>query len=122
MSQEKRPTKDEIEAMLGDYRPEVIEYDPNVDAAPARENRKPAESNKSVAAQQLSQEPGKKLSKEEIEAMLAGYTPETVEYDSETDGGEEHKVRDERLREKEELKDVITRLKEKNRGNRKVRR
>ena len=50
------------------------------------------------------------------------YVPETVEYDPEIDGGEEHLVREELLEEKERLKDVITRLKEKNRGNRKVRR
>ncbi|MBD3800317.1 MAG: hypothetical protein IE886_02480 [Campylobacterales bacterium] len=50
------------------------------------------------------------------------YEPEVVEYDPEVDGGEEHLVRDELLAEKERLKDVITRLKEKNRGNRKVRR
>ena len=50
------------------------------------------------------------------------YVPETVEYDPEVDGGDEHLIRDELLAEKERLKDVITRLKEKNRGNRKVRR
>jgi len=50
------------------------------------------------------------------------YVPEVVEYDAEVDGGEEHLVRDELLAEKERLKDVITKLKEKNRGNRKVRR
>jgi len=50
------------------------------------------------------------------------YEPEVMEYDPEVDGGEEHLVRDELLAEKERLKDAITRLKEKNRGNRKVRR
>jgi hypothetical protein len=64
----------------------------------------------------------KKLTKEEIEAMLNDYKPETVEYDPEVDGSDEHKIRDEHLAEKEKLKEVITRLKEKNRGNRKVRR
>ncbi len=64
----------------------------------------------------------KKPTKEEIEAMLKGYRPETVEYDPEIDGGDEHKIRDDHLKEKEELVDVITRLKEKNRGTRKVRR
>jgi hypothetical protein len=46
------------------------------------------------------------------------YVPETVEYDPEVDGV----MRDEILSEKERLKETITRLKEKNRGNRKVRR
>ena len=68
----------------------------------------------------MSQE--RKPTKEEIEAMLKDYRPETVEYDPEVDGGDDHKVRDEHLAEKEKLKDVITRLKEKNRGNRKIRR
>lgn len=65
------------------------------------------------------------MSKEEKskkEDPFKDYVPETVEYDPEVDGGEEHLVRDELLAEKERLKDVITRLKEKNRGNRKVRR
>ena len=121
MSQDKRPTKEEIEAMLGDYRPEVIEYDPNIDAAPTR-NAHRAEGGKTDEACKTAQTPSKKLSKEEIEAILSGYQAETVEYDPEIDGGNEHKVRDEHLKEKEKLKDVITRLKEKNRGDRKVRR
>ena len=62
------------------------------------------------------------LSKEEIEKMLKNYQPETVEYDPDIDGSDEHKIRDDMLEEKEQLKDVITRLKQKNRGDRKVRR
>ena len=50
------------------------------------------------------------------------YVPEVVEYDPETDGGDEHLIRDEHLAEKERLKEVITKLKQKNRGERKVRR
>jgi hypothetical protein len=119
MSQERKPTKAEIEAMLGDYQPEVIEYDPKVDSkaadTPHKEiTEKPQEAPAAATS--------KKPTKEEIEAMLKNYQPETVEYDPEIDGGDEHKVRDERLKEKDELKDVITRLKEKNRGTRKVRR
>ncbi len=63
-----------------------------------------------------------KMSKEEIEKLLGTYTPESVEYDPEVDGSDEHKIRDALMEEKEELKDVITKLKEKNRGTRKVRR
>jgi len=50
------------------------------------------------------------------------YVPEVVEYDPEIDGGEDHLIREDLLAEKERLKDAITRLKEKNRGDRKVRR
>lgn len=62
------------------------------------------------------------MSKEEIEKLLGNYQSETVEYDPDVDGSEEHKIRDELLEEKEQLKDVITQLKQKNRGDRKVRR
>lgn len=62
------------------------------------------------------------LSKEEIEKMLGDVTIESLEYDPDVDGSDEYKIRDALLEEKEKLKDVITRLKEKNRGNRKVRR
>ncbi|MBN2896017.1 MAG: hypothetical protein JXK05_09040 [Campylobacterales bacterium] len=62
------------------------------------------------------------MSKEEIEKLLGKYQAETVEYDPQIDGSDEHKIRDELLDEKDQLKDVITRLKQQNRGNRKVRR
>lgn len=54
--------------------------------------------------------------------LFKDYKPETVTYNPEEDGGDEFLHRDELLKEKEKLKDVITRLKEKNRGDRKVRR
>ncbi len=50
------------------------------------------------------------------------YVPEIIEYDPEVDDSDEYLARDELLEKKDELKDVITTLKEKNRGNRKVRR
>ncbi len=62
------------------------------------------------------------MSKEEIEKMLKNYAPQTVEYDPDVDGGEEHKIRDELLDEKAQLKDIITNLKQQHRGDRKVRR
>jgi hypothetical protein len=62
------------------------------------------------------------MSKEEIEKMLGKVETEQIEYDPKVDGGEEYKIRDELFKEKEKLKDVITRLKEKKRGDRKVRR
>ncbi|PNX51154.1 MAG: hypothetical protein BV458_11960 [Thermoplasmata archaeon M9B2D] len=62
------------------------------------------------------------MTKEVIQEKLKEYTPEIMYYDPKIDGGEEHLIRDELLNEKERLKDVITRLKQKNRGDRKVRR
>ncbi|MDD3770813.1 hypothetical protein E0765_11760 [Sulfuricurvum sp. IAE1] len=57
-----------------------------------------------------------------LEEMLKNYDPSPVEYDPEIDGDEEHMIRDELLKKKEELKDVVTLLKEKQRSHRKVRR
>ncbi len=54
--------------------------------------------------------------------LFKDWEPEVVEYDPEIDGSDEHKIRDEMLEEKEHLKDAITKLKEKNRGDRKIRR
>lgn len=57
-----------------------------------------------------------------LEEMLKNYNPEPLEYDPEIDGGDEYLIRDELLKKKEELKDVVTKLKEKQREARKVRR
>ncbi|MCK9374192.1 MAG: hypothetical protein M0P91_13500 [Sulfuricurvum sp.] len=57
-----------------------------------------------------------------LEELLKNYNPAPQEYDPEIDGGDEYLIRDQHLEEKERLKDVITKLKEKNRGDRKVRR
>ncbi len=58
----------------------------------------------------------------DAEDLFKNYVTETIEYDPEVDGSEEHMIRDEMLEEKERIKDVITQLKEKSRGDRKVRR
>jgi len=57
-----------------------------------------------------------------LEELLKNYNPEPLEYDPEIDGGDEFLIRDELLEEKERLKDVVTKLKEKQRETRKVRR
>ena len=57
-----------------------------------------------------------------LEEMLKNYSPEPLEYDPEIDGGDEFLVREQLLKKKEELKDVVTKLKEKQREARKVRR
>jgi hypothetical protein len=57
-----------------------------------------------------------------LEELLSEYDSAPIEYDPTIDGDEEHLIRDDLLKEKERLKDVITKLKEKNRGDRKVRR
>jgi hypothetical protein len=57
-----------------------------------------------------------------LEELLKNYNPEPLEYDPEIDGGDEHLIREELLKKKEELKDVVTKLKEKQRESRKVRR
>lgn len=62
------------------------------------------------------------ITKKTLEELLKDYDPNPVEYDPEVDGGDEHLVRDEHLAEKERLKDVVSKLKEKQRDSRKVRR
>lgn len=57
-----------------------------------------------------------------LEELLKNYTPEPLEYDPEIDGGDEFLIRDQLLEEKDRLKDVVTKLKEKQREARKVRR
>lgn len=57
-----------------------------------------------------------------LEEMLQEYDATPITYDPSVDGDEEHLIRDDLLKEKERMKDVITKLKEKNRGERKVRR
>lgn len=57
-----------------------------------------------------------------LEEMLKNYSPEPLEYDPEVDGGDEYLIREELLKKKEELKDVVSKLKEKQRESRKVRR
>jgi len=61
-------------------------------------------------------------SEKSTEDPFKDYVPETVEYDPDVDGSEEHLNRDKLLEQKEQLKDVITKLKQKKRGDRKVRR
>jgi hypothetical protein len=63
-----------------------------------------------------------KKKKPNAEELFKDWKPEVVEYDPDVDGSEEHMVREKLLSEKERLKEVITKLKEKNRGDRKVRR
>jgi hypothetical protein len=70
-----------------------------------------------MAVVKMSTEPTKTL-----EELLKEYDPKPLEYDPLVDGDEEHLIRDDLLKEKERMKDVITKLKEKNRGERKVRR
>jgi hypothetical protein len=57
-----------------------------------------------------------------LEELLKNYDPSPMEYDPNIDGDEEHLIRDQLLEQKEQLKDVITKLKEKQRLDRKVRR
>lgn len=57
-----------------------------------------------------------------LEELLKNYDPTPIEFDPSVDGDEEHLIRDDLLAHKEQLKSVIDKLKEKQRGDRKVRR
>ncbi|HEX5623531.1 MAG TPA: hypothetical protein VFX57_03715 [Sulfuricurvum sp.] len=60
--------------------------------------------------------------KKTLEELLKNYDNTPVEYDPTVDGDQEHLIREDLLQEKERLKNTITKLKEKNRGDRKIRR
>ncbi|MGA9045436.1 hypothetical protein [Sulfuricurvum sp.] len=62
------------------------------------------------------------LNTKTLEELLKNYNPKPLEYDPEIDGGDEYLIRDQLLQKKEELKDVVSKLKEKQRLDRKVRR
>lgn len=62
------------------------------------------------------------LNTKTLEELLKNYNPEPLEYDPEIDGGDEYLIREQLLQKKEELKDVVSKLKEKQRLDRKVRR
>jgi hypothetical protein len=57
-----------------------------------------------------------------LEEMLKNYNPQPLEYDPEVDGDDEHLIREDLLKKKEELNEVVSKLKEKQRESRKVRR
>ncbi|MCJ7766574.1 MAG: hypothetical protein MUP09_11610 [Thiovulaceae bacterium] len=115
--------KKSTEKLFEDYVPEIMNYDPDVDngklhtAHPRHlsEEERLQENRARLRAKEQAQA-------KSIEELLEEYVPEIMHYNPKVDGGEEHMVRDELLSEKERLKDHITRLKEKNRGDRKVRR
>ena len=60
--------------------------------------------------------------KKDSQKLYKDYVPEVMHYDPEVDGGSEHLIREDMLSEKERLKALITKRKEANRGDRKVRR
>ena len=60
--------------------------------------------------------------KQTAQERFKDYIPEVMHYDPEVDGGSEHLIREDLLSEKERLKAIITKRKEANRGDRKVRR
>jgi len=122
MSNKKQNAKE----LFKDHVAETIEYDPEVDGGKGYRARKKATEQKKTIKEKKHEE--RKVSsqtnstKQDAKELFKDYVPETIEYDPEVDGSEEHLIRDELLEQKKVLKDVITKLKEKNRGDRKVRR
>jgi hypothetical protein len=119
--------KKSAEELFGDYVPEIMNYDPEAEKGKLHVTHGKHLSEEERLRDDLirlkTKEQSEKMREgEKTEALLNGYVPEIMHYDPKVDGGEEHMIRDELLNEKERLKDVITRLKEKNRGDRKVRR
>ncbi len=119
--------KKSAEELFRDYVPEIMNYDPELEkgklhlahGAHLSDEERLRDDLIRLKAKEAAE---KTVQGKSIEELLKGYVPEIMHYDPKVDGGEEHMIRDELLSEKERLKDVITRLKEKNRGDRKVRR
>jgi hypothetical protein len=119
--------KKSAEELFRDYVPEIMNYDPELEKGKLHLAHGTHLSDEERLRDDLirlqAKEQAEKMAAEKsIEELLKEYVPEIMHYDPKVDGGEEHMIRDELLSEKERLKDVITRLKEKNRGDRKVRR
>lgn len=62
------------------------------------------------------------IDKKERQELFKDYIPEVMYYDPKVDGGSDHLIREDHLSEKERLKEIITKRKAANRGDRKVRR
>ena len=60
--------------------------------------------------------------KQPAQEYFKDYVPEVMYYDPDVDGGSDHLIREDLLSEKERMKALITKRKEANRGDRKVRR
>jgi len=119
--------KKNAEELFKDYTPEIMTYDPDIEGGNVSRPHGSHQSEEErlhddQIRQKIKEQAEKAMTKEVIQEKLKEYTPEIMYYDPKIDGGEEHLIRDELLNEKERLKDVITRLKQKNRGDRKVRR
>ncbi|MBU1642981.1 hypothetical protein KKE54_06430 [bacterium] len=119
--------KKSAKELFSDYVPEIMNYDPEIEKGKLNIAHGKALSEEERHRDDLirlkAKEQAEKTTEgKNMEVLLNEYVPEIMHYDPKVDGGEEHMIRDELLSEKERLKDVITRLKEKNRGNRKVRR
>ncbi len=119
--------KKSAEELFKDYVPEIMTYDPDIESgktpiAPTTHLSEEERLRDDLIRLKAKEEADKIAEGKSIEELLKNYVPETMYYDPKVDGGDEHLIRDELLSEKERLKDVITRLKQKNRGDRKVRR
>jgi hypothetical protein len=119
--------KKSAEELFGDYVPEIMNYDPELEKGklhPAHETQLSDDERRrdDLIRRKTKEEAEKTAGEKNIEELLNEYVPEIMHYDPKVDGGDEHLIREELLSEKERLKDVITRLKQKNRGDRKVRR
>jgi hypothetical protein len=88
--------------LFEDYVPEIIEYDPMVDAKPPKNN--------TLSQKKQNAEP-RILEKHTIEIPAAeffqAYQPEILEYDPKIDGSDEYKIRDNHLNTKAALIEKI---------------
>lgn len=103
MSEEK---KIDAKKLFENYVPEIVEYDPSVDAKPPRKN---------ILSTKIQNAEPKILEKHTIEIPAAEffkeYEAEVLEYDPKVDGSDEYKIRDNHLNTKAALIEKVRRAK-----------
>lgn len=115
MSSDKKISAAEL---FKDYSPEVMEYDPKVDAQyPKIIKPKNLKVEKSTAQKKSKIEFAKVKNKETAKDHFKNYKAEVLEYDVEVDGSDEFKIRENHLNVKENLLEKIRNAKAKAKAN-----
>ena len=112
MSKDKQDAKE----LFKDYKPEILEYDPQTDGGRGQKKEyiEPIKKADSSTFKVLSS-----AKREEIEAMFKNYKPEILHYDPEVDGSsdDEHLIREEHLAKKAALVEKIRKAKAARKNN-----
>ncbi len=101
--------------LFKDYVPEILEYDPKVDAVfPNTKHTDMKRTDKKIETISFPTYENNKIPAQEF---FKDYTPEILEYDEKIDGSDEHQIRENMLNTKESLLDKIRNAKAKAKSN-----